>query len=147
MCGGAIIASFVPSGPGECPCTLQNHDSLLRFVLRTQITPRCFNFTQLNPCSYLFSIYSAQDQQGTGWSLNTKRSPERPNKKRKNHWNNSGKRKMCDCNVNLEDNLEYCWPSLTKCLDEEDSDEASYSSSDSESYSGPSGLSFSVSKE
>ncbi|WVZ25931.1 hypothetical protein V8G54_004475, partial [Vigna mungo] len=122
----------------ECSCILQNDETLLRFVKRTRIASH----------SYLSSINKLQPHQHTGvfflivhnlyygdrWSLNAEIS----NKGRENHCNNSGKRKLCDRNVNLADNLEYCPPTLTKGSDEEDSYETSNTSSDSETYSGPS---------
>ncbi|KAG2409523.1 hypothetical protein LR48_Vigan01g097000 [Vigna angularis] len=164
MCGGAIIVEFLPRtghklisaflwpeldlydlSNRECSCILENDETLLRFVKRTRIASQsecCFSCTPLNPHSYLSSINKFQSHQHTGWSLNAEIS----NKGRENHCNNSGKRKLCDRNVNLADNLEYCPPTLTKGSDEEDSYEISDtssdssldSSSDSETYSGPS---------
>ncbi|QCD82494.1 uncharacterized protein LOC114177921 [Vigna unguiculata] len=163
MCGGAIIADFFPRtgdklisaflwpeldlfdlSNRECSCILENDETLLRFVKRTRITSQshCSSRSPVNPHSSLSSVNKLHPHQHTGWSLNAEIS----NKRRENNCNNSGKRKLCDLNVNLADNLEYWLPTLTKGSDEEDSDETSDtssdssldSSSDSETYSGPS---------
>ncbi|KAK7368400.1 hypothetical protein VNO80_10425 [Phaseolus coccineus] len=175
MCGGAIIADLLPELElydlinTECSCILQNDHTLLRSAKRSRIASQspCFSCTQvIHTKGYkLFLTRSRRTPaQGAGkprrdsgrtrekthrekesktrWSLNTEIS----NKRRENDCNNSGKRKLCDRNVNLADNIEYCWPTMTKSSNEEDSDETSDSgldsSSDSETYSGPSDLSF-----
>ncbi|RDX74972.1 hypothetical protein CR513_45211, partial [Mucuna pruriens] len=71
----------------------------------------------------------------------TERLLGKTSNRKENHWHNNlenrlaGKRKMCDLNVNLDDNLECLSPLSLEILDEEDSDDTSDSSSDSEAYS------------
>lgn len=81
---------------------------------------------------------------GCSESLNAETLPGRTNYAKENHSHVNtknqlaGKRKMCDPNVNLDDDFKFTWPLMTETLEEEDSDETSDSSSDSETYSGPS---------